>query len=375
MNNAENQGGQGAPPPKPEPKPEIGAFRVEGEKPKRGEPAVDTTIHSPMDIESQISAAIAAAKKEIEGAADDKPDEKPPPEPSKDDKKPKEQPKEEPKDPPKDEPKVSARERFSKAAEEDRVKRENTDRLKAREEALSEREKAAEAALARLEMLEKDPIGFIDKYQPKLFERMVEVFGETGKKPGEKPEKSDDPAPWEARIKQLEERLAKKEEESQKQETQNHFRRTISDTKEVLKDEKFEPIHAYCELHQELYGVPVDIDASIANEFDTFKHTYGKELTPPQIAEILLETASEVLERMPKSSRMKALLGIKEENNNKTEPKPDAKKPKPRTLTNQQQAASATTTPNIDELLEGLDQEERIQKITELAMAGKLTDQ
>ncbi len=359
--------------------PQSGEYRVTSDPVPDGAPVVDTTTNSPTDVEDHIAAAIAHVEKELSNAEPEpKPAEpapegqKTPPEPQ-----PKKAPtpepntEPEPDSEPEPEPKLSARDRFSRAAKADREKLEATDRLKEREKALDEREEAYNAALARQKMLEQDPVGFVEKFHPDLFERMVKIYGESGQKPGEKKDDTD-PTVQKLldRIDGLEKKLDQRGQEDTKKAQADQYRQIIDESKTLLKGDEFRPVREWCALYEEVTGVPVDLEQAIAHEFDGFMAQHKKALTPQQIAEIMNETATELLERAPKSEKMKALLGMEK----KQDPAPK-KTVTPRrqgkTLTNAQQSASATT--DTDVTLDGLTYEESLAAITDAALAGKLT--
>ncbi len=349
----------------------IGTVANDGTIRKPGDGDIDT---SPFDLDAHIAAVV----KEVEKRTDEP---EPAPEPSPKIPAPASEPKpEEPKPEPTSEPepspesKLSARERFIQSAQADREKRQTNDKLKARESDLEERERRVESVLKRMEHFDKDPIGFIEHEKPKLFEQMVEHFtAQSGEKP--KPDEREN-----AYIKKLEEKITgleklieKTSESVQSSAETQKYTNILNDTKKLLLSDNYKAIHNWVEAFEEMTGTTVDLDRAIAYEFDSFKSQYGRELTPDQIAEIMLETATERLEKTQKSDRLKKMLGISESE----PPQKGATKPKSRpktgqTVTNRQQTSSRPAeTPDMDSELDGLDGEERIQRIAEMAAAGK----
>lgn len=270
-------------------------------------------------------------------------------------------------DPPPEKP-LSARERFIQAAAADREKRSQTDKLKAREAELEAREAEARRAMDALKALETDPIGFIEARHPSLFERMVERYSASGGKP----EKKDPTADLRSEIETLKQTIRDIQTNTSESMGAIEARRNVNEAMRLIADEEYAPIREYAALYEEMMGIPVDLEASIVYEHKQFLEQHQKSLTPMEVVEILKETALERLDRLPKSERLRARLGL-DTTAQPPEPKPKARPTtgKPGTITAAQQAASATDA-SVDAALEGLYGEDRIAAIVDLIRAEKL---
>lgn len=335
--------------------------------PRASDPAVDLS-HS-VDSEGAVSAAVEHLKSLPPEGTEPEPAPEPTPEPP-----PTAPPQSTPAEEPKaggEPPQKSARERFIEAAEAERKRREGDDKLKRREADLETREQRAAQALARLEQLEADPIAFIERTQPGLFEQMVERYAQTG---GQKPKDKTEPE-WKAELTALRDEIKSLKDTTQDRVATFNARKTLDDAMRLISSDEYSAIREYAQIAEEFSGEPVDLEMAIAQEHDSFLSQYGKRLTPNEIVEIMRETAQEKLDRLPKSQRLKSLLGLQaEQQPGNGTPQPQSK-PKPQvpgnTATSAQQTASMSAR-DIEQELEGLDGEDRIEKIVELARAGRL---
>ena len=150
--------------------------------------------------------------------------------------------------------------------------------------------------MAELEALERkineDPIGYLEKKDPSLYEKWTERnLGARGKESAEM-------AAIKAELKELKENLTSKHEETATQVQQAQYVQYMNEAKSTLTKEEFKTAQEDAEIWANFTGQPVDIDRAVSSVYAEYKTQYNKELTPAECCEIINEDAQAHLERI-----------------------------------------------------------------------------
>ena len=267
--------------------------------PTETKPDPQTAEPQQLEIETQLPAdPFAEAEKLLEVDTSDtpKPPEKPPATPEEEleivepEKKPPEAetaPEQEPE--PEPEPKKSKRELFKEKAEADKTNRDKEARLKEREAKL---EAQFNELNALKRQLDEDPIAYLEKKNPKLYEEWTERnLGGGGK---DSAELTAIKAELAELRKHQEEKLTAVEKSTQ----QAQYAQYMNEAKSVLSKEEYKDAQEDAEIWENFTGQPVDIDRAVSSVYAEYKTQYNKELTPAECCEIINEDAQAHLERI-----------------------------------------------------------------------------
>jgi len=193
------------------------------------------------------------------------------------------------------EPVISAREKFARAAEEEKAQRGENVKLKQWEAKLKEREAEIEKAARYNQELEKDPLSFFEKRMPKdTFEKLVAAYSE-GKLAS--PEDNELSA-VKQKIAQLEEQLSKTGERTQEEIGQQRLRNYMQEVDREYVGEDYGVIREYITEWEAFNGERVNLHDAVSEIFVEMLNKYEKSITPAQALEILKEESIERLDRM-----------------------------------------------------------------------------
>ena len=195
-----------------------------------------------------------------------------------------------PNEEPPPEKKKSKRELFKEKADAERDYRDKEKTLKEREAKLQANQERVEAILRELEA---DPYAYLEKKDPRFFEKLVDRNLE-----GKRTPESAELAALKAEIAQLREETKTKHEETVNQVQQAQYVQYMNDAKGILGKPEFQDAQEDSEIWQKFTGQPVDVERAIASVYAEYKTNYNKELTPAECCEIINEDAQAHLENI-----------------------------------------------------------------------------
>jgi len=192
-------------------------------------------------------------------------------------------------EPPKEKPK-SKRELFKEKADAEKAHRDKEAALKEREAKLQANQERVEALLKELEA---DPYAYLEKKDPRFFEKLIDKNLEDKRTP-----ESAELAALRAEIEQLKKDTTTKHEEAINQARDAKNTQYFSEAKSILSKDEFKDAREDAEIWEKFTGYPVDINRAIAERHDEFLLQYNKELTPAECCEIINEDAQAHLENI-----------------------------------------------------------------------------
>jgi hypothetical protein len=195
----------------------------------------------------------------------------------------------EPEPEPEKEPKKSKRELFKEKAEADKAHRDKESKLKEREAKL-EAELKELNALKR--QLDEDPIAYLEKKNPKLYEEWTERNLAGNRK------ESAELTALKAEVAELKKTQEEKLSAVEKSAIDAQNTQYLNEAKSLLMSKDFETAREDAEIWEHFTGQPVNIDRAIAERHDEFLTMYGKKLTPAECCEIINEDAQAHLEKI-----------------------------------------------------------------------------
>ncbi len=184
------------------------------------------------------------------------------------------------------EPKKTKRELFMEKADNESVSRKKEARLK-------EREAAAQATEDRYKDLLANPVEYLEKNDPKFFERMVERYTANGDT------KKDDSemAALRAEFKAFREQHTTNQKTQEQKEADAHYHRQLDEGIGILSGDEFADVHTVADKYQKFNGRPTDLKKALAGIWMEYYQQHKKTLTPQETCEILLEDAQADLTR------------------------------------------------------------------------------
>lgn len=188
------------------------------------------------------------------------------------------------------EPVKSKRELFKEKADAEAAYR-------SKEAKLKEREQAAQAVEERYKDIIADPVAYLEKNDPKFFERMVDRYSANGDTKNE----SSEAAALRAEVEKIREELKGTTETLTKKEQYAEYDRQLNEGERILSSEDFADVIKVAGQYEAFTGRKTDLRKELARVWIDFKNQYEKELTPLECCEILLEDAQAHLERVSAS--------------------------------------------------------------------------
>ena len=193
------------------------------------------------------------------------------------------------------EPVLSARERFAKAAEEEKAHREENGKLKQWEAKLKERESTIEKAEKFLHELQTDPKAFFEKRMPPtLFEELATEYTQ-GDRPGPHDNKM---SALESKIAQLEKKLEETGTSTQEYQKQQAVNRYMQEVDQAVTGPQFESIREWSKEWEVLTGEKVNLHEAVSQTFMDMQNMYKKAISPIEALEILNEDAQAKLAKI-----------------------------------------------------------------------------